>query len=215
MARRQPTQERGQKTQDEILEGAAAAFERSGFSATSLAEISDLSGISQGSMYFHFKSKEQIAFAVMREQHSRTYAHVEEALSTTTDPFEQIMRVSRALCDLLVSDSVVRAGIGLALDHGTLQEASAESYDEWARGIGVLLQRALNAGIIQPSIPVADLGRSLVGYFTGVQLMSQATTHRLDLLKTVGAMWSVMINAIVPCDSQSRYSRVRESLFHQ
>lgn len=80
--RRTASQDRGRKTQSQIIEGASAVFEEQEYSAASLEDIKEASGVSQGSMYFHFKSKEQIALAIIQEQHNRIYAGVDPAIAT-------------------------------------------------------------------------------------------------------------------------------------
>lgn len=212
-ARPDARQERGRRTKLVIVEGAALAFERQGFSAATLAEIESLSGISQGAIYFHYKTKEKIALAVMQEQHDRTYAHVEKALPSTSDPLEQIMQVSRVVCDLLSTDAVVRAGISLALEQGTLQEKSTESYDTWTRGIAFLLRKAVAREFIRPVLPIEKLARELVGNFTGVQMMAQTTSDRSSLLEDVTAMWQVFIAAVSNPDHQERYQHATRELF--
>lgn len=193
--RREPSQERGQRTQRAIIEGAARVFENKGYSDATLSDITRASGISQGSLYFHFKTKEQIALGVIQEQHDRMYAEIEEARNEASDPLVQLFRASHVICIHLQDDAVTRAGINLALGQGALREASARSYGEWTRGVGYLLDRAIRTGILDGDLKPERLARSLVAYFTGSQLMSQATCDRGDLFESVADMWRVFIKA--------------------
>jgi AcrR family transcriptional regulator len=210
---RQPAQERGQKTQDAILAGAAAAFQEAGFAGASLSKISALSGISQGSMYFHFKSKEQIALAVMHEQHVRTYQKIENARQETADPFEQMIRTSRALCDLLAEDDVVRAGMELTLENNALREASYEFYDRWFSRIEAILDRAREDGILATPLSSAELSRSMVGYFTGSDLVCRASQTGSELFASIEVMWVVLVSAVVAEDRREGYLGICRELF--
>lgn len=193
--RREPSQERGQRTQRAIIEGAARVFENKGYSDATLSDITRASGISQGSLYFHFKTKEQIALGVIQEQHDRMYAEINEGLDDASDPLVQLFRASYVICIKLEEDAVTRAGINLALGQGALREASARSYGEWTRGVGYLLNRAIRTGVLDGDLPPERLARSLVAYFTGSQLMSQATCDREDLFESVADMWKVFVKA--------------------
>src|SRR4051812_26335282 len=51
-----------------ILRGAAEAFDRAGYSGTSLSDVVAQAGVTKGALYFHFTSKEEIARAVIAEQ---------------------------------------------------------------------------------------------------------------------------------------------------
>ena len=210
---RQPAQERGQKTQDAILAGAAAAFQESGFAGASLSKISALSGISQGSMYFHFKSKEQIALAVMHEQHVRTYQKIENARQETADPFEQMIRTSRALCDLLAEDDVVRAGMELTLENNALREESYGFYDRWFSRIEAILDRAREDGILVTPLSSAELSRSMVGYFTGSDLVCRSSQTESDLLASIEVMWVVVVSAVIAEDRREEYLGICRELF--
>ena len=57
----------GDEKQQGILDAAAAVFMKLGFAATSLDDISDnYGGASKGIIYYHFRSKTNLFFAVQR-----------------------------------------------------------------------------------------------------------------------------------------------------
>lgn len=194
--RRVPQQDRSIETQRAVLEGAAAVFDRVGYGNASLSMIAEESGISQGSMYFHFKSKEQIALAVINEQHARSLSVLHADASGSV--FEHLVRVSRGVADQLREDTVVRAGIRLALEEDSLQEESAGFYEAWVSSTGERLSHAIQTGEIVSSLPAAALARTMIGYFTGVQLMSRATSGRSDLFAVLVQMWVVLTDALIP-----------------
>lgn len=194
--RRQAAQDRGQETQRSVVEGAASAFDRAGYGSTSLSDIAEASGISQGSMYFHFGSKEQIALAVINEQHRRSLVVLREVLGAHTDPLEQLVLVSRAVADQLVTDPVVRAGIRLAIDEPVLRESAGDFYEDWVQGAATVLERAIRDRVVHPSVVPAEVARALIGFFTGTHIMSEATTGRSDLLPALRIMWMLIIDAI-------------------
>ncbi|NMC11862.1 MAG: TetR/AcrR family transcriptional regulator [Chloroflexi bacterium] len=53
---------------EKILDAALQAFQRNGFSATSVAEIASIAGIAKGTIYLYFESKEQIFSAILKER---------------------------------------------------------------------------------------------------------------------------------------------------
>lgn len=64
-----PLQERAKATKVSIVEGAAAVFEEIGYGNTSLSSVAERAGVTKGALYFHFKSKEDLALAVIESQH--------------------------------------------------------------------------------------------------------------------------------------------------
>lgn len=211
--RRVPTQKRAQLTQQAVVTGAARVFDRVGYGNTSLSMIAEASGISQGSMYFHFKSKEQIALAIIREQHNRSLPLMAKARGPYSGTIETLVRASHSMVEQLRNDVVVRAGIRLALDDGALSEPAGGFYEDWISATASLLEPALLNGELRSRLSSAELARILIGFFTGVQLTSQATTGREDLLESVRRMWLLILDAIVPDNHRPEATRVLDEVF--
>jgi AcrR family transcriptional regulator len=68
---------RGHERRESILAAAAAAFARTGFAATSIADVSATAGVSHLIVYRHFESKEALYNAVLR----RAIEHLDVSLS--------------------------------------------------------------------------------------------------------------------------------------
>jgi len=66
---------------DSILDAAESLFERYGYGKTTVDEIAKEAGIGKGSIYLHFESKEDLAFAWVDRIHRR----LEEQLRTILD----------------------------------------------------------------------------------------------------------------------------------
>jgi len=58
-------QDRGQATRDQLVTEATRLFAERGFDATSVEAVLDAAGVSRGSLYHHFKSKEALFEAVL------------------------------------------------------------------------------------------------------------------------------------------------------
>ncbi len=56
---------KGEKTRRIIIDKATVLFTMYGFNHTSLSQILATTGIAKGGFYFHFKSKESLALAVI------------------------------------------------------------------------------------------------------------------------------------------------------
>jgi AcrR family transcriptional regulator len=73
-------------TQQRILEAATEAFSKRGFSATTMAEIVDLSGASIGSIYHHFGGKKELFLAI----YERLSADVERRIAEAAPGSESL-----------------------------------------------------------------------------------------------------------------------------
>ena len=86
---------RSKQTRELLLNSAEIVFVRDGFLGAELGEIAAMAGRSKGAIYGHFKSKEDLYFALLEERISRYRGRVEEVLLGCTSQEE----ISRALTD--------------------------------------------------------------------------------------------------------------------
>ncbi|MBS0847359.1 TetR/AcrR family transcriptional regulator [Citrobacter sp. JGM124] len=67
-------------TRDKVLLAAAQSFSQKGFSATSIGDIARCAAISQGAMYNHFRSKNELIVAIVNDA-------TESALAVYAEPY--------------------------------------------------------------------------------------------------------------------------------
>lgn len=89
--------EQSSERRNQILAIAARLFASRGYSATTVRDIADESGILSGSLYHHFSSKEAIAQEILRIFMEGLIASYEEVLArnlSTTQTLDELIRVS-------------------------------------------------------------------------------------------------------------------------
>ena len=191
-------QVRSEVTRGAIIRGAAEAFDRFGYGGTSLSDVIALAGVTKGALYFHFSSKQELAQAVIQRQHAWSVRPATDRLEGNTPGLEAVIQLSHRLAGQLVQDPVVRAGIRLTLETGTLDAAMPDPYQEWIDATTALLRRAAEAGDLRPTVRPETLARFVVGAFTGVQVLSQVLTGREDLRERIQEMWELLLPSLVP-----------------
>ncbi|NOP99135.1 MULTISPECIES: TetR/AcrR family transcriptional regulator [Mycolicibacterium] len=75
---------------DELLDLAATMFAERGLKATTVRDIADSAGILSGSLYHHFKSKEQMVEEVLKDFLDWLFARYQEILDRETTPLGQL-----------------------------------------------------------------------------------------------------------------------------
>jgi AcrR family transcriptional regulator len=75
---------------DELLDLAAAMFAERGLRATTVRDIADSAGILSGSLYHHFKSKEQMVEEVLKDFLDWLFGRYQEIVDTETDPLTRV-----------------------------------------------------------------------------------------------------------------------------
>lgn len=89
-------------------------FDRYGYGA-SLNDVIAQAGVTKGALYFHFSSKEDLARAVIEQQHALSVHPARQRLNDHEPGLESVIRLSQSLARQLMDDAIVRAGIRLTL----------------------------------------------------------------------------------------------------
>ncbi len=117
-------QARAELTRQQIVAGAAAQFEKTGYGSTSMADIvSGGAGTTKGALYFHFASKDELAQFIIAEQHRLSIESVQAISATGKDPLEQMIMLTHEMARQIVDEPIVRAGIRLTLELSTYEGA--------------------------------------------------------------------------------------------
>lgn len=157
---------------DKLVKAASQVIHRQGFSRTTLADIAKAADVALGSVYYYFKTKEEIAVAII----DRRMAHLHRVLVEATEAAGPRERLE-ALTQLWVSDKEVDALYGCPI--GSLCYELAKQRDslaeEAARPLRFLLHwaeeqfRQLGKGDESPALAL-----HLVTTLQGASLVANA-----------------------------------------
>jgi AcrR family transcriptional regulator len=113
----------GKIRRDQLLTAAARVFSEKGYEGASLKEICAAAGILPGSLYYHFRSKEDLFVTVHAEGFRQLNEVVDQAIALHGDPWLRY----EALCAAHIRQLVVGTGVtlftGQSLFHTTLEAA--------------------------------------------------------------------------------------------
>jgi AcrR family transcriptional regulator len=179
-------QERGKRSRRSILEAAAQVFDERGYDAASTTEILARTGLTRGSLYHHFPSKEAIALALVD-------AHA-EALDIPDQPvkLQSVIDLTLEYGRRLRHDTVLRASVRLTIEQTSFSR-SRTAYEQSHTAVLGILREAGERGELLPGVDVQEAASTIVGAFAGLQIMSQAYNDREDLIERVGAFWRFLL----------------------
>ncbi|MBB0242869.1 TetR family transcriptional regulator [Streptomyces alkaliphilus] len=187
-----PKQERAVKTRKVILHAAAEVFDQWGYSGASISKIMARAGVTQGAMYFHFKSKQELAQAVMASQ--------QEFVEFPPGEFglQRMIDLTFYLAHELQTNVLVRASVRLAVEQGEFGVRDDTVYQEWADQLLLYLRSARERGELLPEVDEQEFAQMLVGAYGGTQLHSHISTNRADLPQRVASLWRYLLPGLAP-----------------
>ncbi|MER6630396.1 ScbR family autoregulator-binding transcription factor [Streptomyces sp. NPDC000987] len=183
-------QERGKRSRESILQAAARVFDERGYDAASTNEILARTGLTRGSLYHHFPSKEAIATALVQ-------AHA-EALQPPERPvkLQSVIDLTLEFAQRLQYDPVLRASVRLTTEQTSFSCPPQTTYEQSMAAVLALLQEAEKQGEVLPGVDVHEVTSTVVGSFTGLQIMSHAFTNREDLPERIGVFWKFLLPGV-------------------
>lgn len=160
-------QKRGRATRHTLLLEAARAFDERGYDAAALSDILAASGRTKGAMYFHFRSKEQLAIDLVREVVD-SWDQVRATIAARgLDPLRTLLVETDAYVSRWTHDVVVRGGSRAMSGTTHFAEQHRAWYADWARGTADHLRAALEQGLLRPATDPDRLSRLVVAASCG------------------------------------------------
>jgi AcrR family transcriptional regulator len=189
-------QARAVATRQAIVEAAAAEFIDHGFTGASVADIAERANVTKGSMYFHFKSKELLAQAVIDRQQEANAEVQARFDSSDLSALAILVSMVRVLGELMRKDVVVLAAMRLAVEVPGDADRGP-TYNAWAAPTTAVISHAIAQGDLRDTLDPEVLSRFLVAAFTGLQTASFASSRLEDLPERLREMWGVLLPGIV------------------
>jgi AcrR family transcriptional regulator len=94
-----------------VMRAAAHLFRKNGYASTTVRELAQLVGIQSGSLFHHFKSKDDILLAVMEEAICYNTARLEQAVQQSSGTLNQIRALIRAELESINGDTGVAMAV--------------------------------------------------------------------------------------------------------
>jgi AcrR family transcriptional regulator len=187
-----PLQERAVRTRESLLVAAASTFERVGYSGATLEEIVLHADATKGALYFHFRSKADLAHAVLAAHYQQWEQILQDAAAADLDAFDTLGFVVHALARANQTDPIARAGVRLGDEREQLESDAPTPPVDWVDYVTKLLRKGHRDGSVRRDVNTAASARVVVASFYGVDRMSARLTGRDDLIKRVDEWWTML-----------------------
>jgi AcrR family transcriptional regulator len=178
------------------LKAAAHQFSQRAYHDVGLDDVLAEAELTKGAMYFHFRSKHALAFAIIDDQAIQAQAAVADLLTRKFSGLETLIDFSYQLAVGDIGNDIARAGFNLLESIGRIGGLQAERLAEWIQTLRAIAGRAIVEGDILDECDPQDVGRLLVSTYMGLRQTSdldEAERFLSDLEKT----WVLMLPGFV------------------
>ena len=157
---------------ERLLDAAKTLIHQHGFKQTTLADIAQESGVPLGNVYYYFKTKDDIAIAVIDEHVGYFRAATRELEQAEPDPRKRLMRYVKKV--MSCPDEVASHGCPV----GSLCQELAKEATPLARKADVVIKAQVDWAAEQFKAlgkrDATDLGLELIAKLQGISLLANA-----------------------------------------
>jgi AcrR family transcriptional regulator len=201
-------QKRGRTTRQALLVEAARVFDERGYDAASLSDILAASGRTKGALYFHFRSKQQLA-TVLMDEIVESWDVVRGMIAERgLDPLRTLLVETDAYVGRWTHDVVVRGGsraMGGAAEFADRQRAW---YGDWAQSTAARLRSALEQGLLRPATEPDRVSRLVVAAASGHHSFAETIVGSPSYFERMTDTWLGILPVIA---SESWLTELRDS----
>jgi len=201
---------KGERTREHILDRASRLIQRKGIGATSVGEILAAAGVHKGSLYFHFRDKEEIGREVIRQAADRFLGFVDSSLTGPTP--------RKALDNFFAAALAYHRGTGFtggclfgntALETSDADPGLAALVDNvfaaWIERVARVIAAGQRAGEFRDDMTALDLAQQVVATLEGGIMLSRLRKKAAPLESCIENL-GIFLRAVVP----ARLGRARQ-----
>jgi AcrR family transcriptional regulator len=204
----EPRSAKGRRTRARFLEAAKTIFERDGFLSARIGDISEAAGLSHGSFYHYFDSKEQIfrELAEAQEVSILTMHEAGEVASRDQSPHERIRWANRHYLEAYRREArLMRVIEEVSRYDDEVLAVRSRRQQEFAEKLRTAIVRLQREGLADAAIDpryAADALGGMVAKFAEMWLVQGGRYDMDDAVDQLTRLWA---NALgIPADTPER-----------
>jgi AcrR family transcriptional regulator len=190
---------RSDVTRLQILRAASHLFARSPYSRVSLDDILADAAVTKGAMYFHFRSKHALAYAIVELRATEAHSSVEEVLARKMSALETLIDLTYLVAVDDLGDETARAGLNLLESIGRTDGLQSDVLGRWVESFAVIIDRAIDEGDVSKEKSAEGIARLLVSMYMGLRQTSDLADPE-RFLRDLQSAWELVLPGLTGQD---------------
>jgi AcrR family transcriptional regulator len=200
----EPRRRRKAERPQEIIEAAFAEFSRNGYATTTLDQIAERAGVTKGTIYVYFESKEHLFISMVREFTKPTMETVQDMFKTHDGSTADLLRAQFSfIYEHLVEDRRRREVVRMLIAEAPRFPELADRYHaEILRPCLDMLRQAIQRGVDRGEIrnsAIVEQPQVVIGPIALVDVWMMLFDYRqpLDLKAYFNAHLDMVLNGVL------------------
>ncbi|MBU0511067.1 MAG: TetR/AcrR family transcriptional regulator [Chloroflexi bacterium] len=194
-----PRPDVSEERRNQIVEAATRVFARLGFNKARMDDIVDESGLSKGTLYWYFKSKDDIITAILDSMFKREVARMNESLGSDLSAKERLI----AFTEFIIEDIVKMKPLlpilfefwGLLMRRKTVKQVLGQYYLSYMNAATPIIQQGIDQGEFRPVDP-DSVAIAIGAIFEGTIILWAYAPETIELNKHIKTSIDLIIEGL-------------------
>lgn len=206
MARK--TKEEAQRTRQQIIDAARTVFHKYGVANSSLEQVASAAGLTRGAVYWHFKDKAELFFAIREDVFTPMSQRMEAILFSDdyADPLDAIEASLKAFFQFLADSPTLRQVLEIMMlrceqvnEYAEIQAEVERPSDEFLGKVNKIYKKAAAQGLLREGLEPSAIALDTWAFVKGLlHLMLSNGVHR-GIKAQIPAMIATHVSLRRPC----------------
>ena len=185
---------KSERTRQFIVERTAPIFNVKGYAGTSLADMTEATGLTKGSIYGNFANKDEVALAAFEHNWKRVKTLLNAEIAKCTSSREKLLALVGVYENLQSHDfpeggcPLLNTAVEADDTHPNLRNKAADAFQGWMKSIVTVIEKGIAAGEFRASVDAEQTALTLIAMIEGAIMVSQLTgnaSHRTAVMAAV------------------------------
>lgn len=187
-------QTKAERTRNFIVEATASIFNTKGYAGTSLSDLTEATGLTKGSIYGNFKSKEEVALAAFDYNYGKVRRYVKEKIDKENTYTDKLLVYSVVYKNFLRRPfppggcALLNTAVEADDTHPLLKERVARALIRWRKSLVDLVEQGIEEGEFRRDTDANRVAISIIALIEGGIMIAKATnttSYMHTVLKSV------------------------------
>jgi AcrR family transcriptional regulator len=195
-----PRPDVSEERKEQILDAAEKVFTNKGFDEARMDDIAEGTGVSKGTLYLYFKSKEDLIIAILdrifRGMFERLEARTGEELSATEAIWRFTNEAARDFRIMLRLMPIAYEFLALAFRNKTVQKAMKQYFGIYMDTLVPIIQRGIDSGEFR-KMDAQEVALAAGAIYEGTVLLWVYDKSRVDVEKNIRSSIKLLLEGIL------------------
>lgn len=178
---------KSERTRHYIVEKTAPIFNEKGYAGTSLTDLTNVTGLTKGSIYGNFENKDEVALAAFDYNFNRVTNYIREQILTTDNSIERLLVYPKVYRNFLTIPflkpgcPILNTSTEADDTHPQLRARATNALSFWKTAIENQIKRGIERGEIKQDTNPTEVAVILMSLIEGSIMQAKVTGKATEL----------------------------------